>query len=155
MKDKFNGSKESSELPLCLEDSYISSDLITTHTSKKEEMIGEIRCNLAHWFKNETVRQLMHKKVDIGLGMFICKQKLDRQDVDNVCKVILDAISKRGKDDEGPYLLDNDNQVIRLLIYKQESTRAEELGSCTDQMTLSIREHDPDKQMILIKRDII
>ena len=155
MKDKYTGSKESNELPLVLEYAYFSSDLITIHTSKKEKTIEKIRSNLWAWFENEQVKKMRNEKVDVAICLFICNAKYKNQDVDNIAKIVLDAISKRRKNDSGPYLLNNDNQVIRLLVYKQKSKDSELLQACTDQVNISIRKHNQKEQMILIQKKFI
>ena len=65
---------------------------------------------------------------------------LKLQDVDNIAKVVLDALKG--------CLFKDDSQIVRLLLVKQEAELL--AGYDTNSLVISFRVHDPEKDMILI-----
>jgi Holliday junction resolvase RusA-like endonuclease len=126
-----------------------SSDLITIKTTKKKEIIKEIVENISSWMNNPNFEHLKNKPLDAAIVIYVDKSRMKRQDIDNVAKIVLDALKKSKKNIEKPYLFEDDAQIIRLLIYKQE--RNELNGYETSSIVISYREHDPNKQMILVE----
>jgi hypothetical protein len=70
-----------------------------------------------------------------------------KQDIDNIAKVIFDALKKR-KDDPR-FLFNDDCQIIRMLVWKIQ--RREDPLWHTDSYDISFRVHDGNKPMNLIK----
>lgn len=126
-----------------------SSDLIIIKTTKKKETIKEIVENTSSWMNNPNFENLKNKPLDVAIVIYVTKSRMKRQDIDNVAKIVLDALKKSKKNIEKPYLFEDDVQIIRLLIYKQE--RHELNGYETNSIVISYREHDPNKQMILVE----
>ena len=118
--------------------------LIEIATGKRKEMIKELRKDFAvHRFSKE----MKKGSLDVSIVVHIRKGRYRRQDLDNLAKIILDALEKPKIDDGFPYLYENDNQIIRLIMYKVE--RIEYPDSETSQLSISARIHDPTKEMIL------
>ncbi len=125
-----------------------SNDLIEIKTSEKEDSMGKLRGNLADWLSNSNFKKYQKEKIDLAIVVFASPSRYLRQDCDNIAKVILDAISNNPRNKKPFYLIDNDNQVIRLLVYKLQRETVQD--ALTDGMVLSFRIHDPAKQMILV-----
>lgn len=136
-----NTAKVSNGFFVVLEDSVSCNDLIKVYTSKKrkKEMIQMIRGNIQSWTSNPLLNSLKDKLLDLAIVVYCDKHRYKRQDVDNIAKIILDALKTK--------LYTDDNQIIRLLLEKKERTDVEEADS--DEICISIREHNPKKQMIL------
>jgi Holliday junction resolvase RusA-like endonuclease len=107
-------------------------------------MIRRIRVNLSC---SKSPEELHKELLDVSIVVHIRKGRHRRQDLDNLAKIILDALQKPKTEDGCPYLYENDNQIIRLLLVKKE--RTEYSDSETSQLSISARKHDPEKQMIL------
>lgn len=138
--------------PLWLEDSEgIFHDLITISSGKisRRKTIDNIKTNLEAWMKNQHFDHYRNALLDVAIVLFIGTQRMKRQDVDNVAKIVLDALKKDDKTKyrREAYLFDDDSQVVRLLVYK--IPRCEDEVYNTDSMTISFRVHDPQKQMLL------
>lgn len=126
-----------------------SSNLMIIKTTKKKEAIKEIIENISFWLNNPNFKNLKNKPLDVAIVIYVAKSRMKIQDVDNVAKIVLDALKKSKINIEKPYLFEDDAQIIRLLIYKQE--RHELDGYETNSIVISYREHDPNKQMILVE----
>ena len=140
-------------LKIKLEDSMgFSSDLVTIKTSKinRIETIKTLKTNLESWMKNPYFNELRNEKLDLAIVAIINKQRMKRQDVDNVLKVVLDALKKNDKLNfkKDAFLFYDDSQIVRVLVQKVE--RVEDPNYETDQLVISFRKHDPNKQMILV-----
>lgn len=138
-------SKTSQDKFLVLEDSKGTFDLITIKTSvkTKKEMKEEIRINLRTWLKRISEKSPhfhdIETKLDLAIVVYRKKGYLGRQDLDNIAKIVLDAL-------EG-LLFKNDSQVVRLLLFKKDAKLIE--GFKTDAIAISFREHNPNKEMTL------
>jgi len=75
------------------------------------------------------------------------KQRMQEQDVDNVAKVVIDALKRDENIRPGAFLFYDDTQIARLLVYK--ISREEDEIYDTDKYIISFRRHDPNKQMSL------
>ena len=133
-----------------LEDNLGSSvDLITIKTKgeHRKDVISKIRCNLKSWMTNPYFEDVRKSNLDIAIIACVSPNRMKNQDIDNISKVVLDALKKSEGDDR--FLFYDDCQVIRLLVWKIQQ---EELaGYNTDTLTISFRIHDEHKQMILIE----
>ena len=127
---------------LVLEDSEGSfRDLITVKTKNKTkpEMIKEIRSSQGSWMeKFQHIRDT--DKIDMAIVVYRRVGYLKRQDLDNIAKVVLDALKG--------YLFGDDSQIVRLLLVKKEAELL--AGYDTDSLVISFRIHDPKRDMILI-----
>lgn len=121
--------------------------LIVVKSSKKKEVEKEIRTSLKSWMNNPEFENIKEKPIDLFIASFVNEQRNKRQDVDNIAKVVLDSI-KKSKNLNEPYLINDDSQVIRLLI--QKIRKIDFKGYETESLIISFREHDPNKQMILM-----
>lgn len=135
---------------LSLEDSSIlHGDLIDIKSSNKcrRDMKQEIRRNNTIERNHPKLSEIRKSLVDIAIVVYVTKNRFKKQDLDNVAKVVLDSITKKDENDED-YFIENDNQVVRLLLYKKERMEDEEAN--TSQLSLSIRVHNPSKEMVLV-----
>lgn len=140
---------------LQLENSLVHGDLIEVRTGKKyrKEARKKIRTNLSIYGKNHLINAFRYKLLDVAIVVYVPKWRFKLQDLDNIAKVVLDAISKDKKDLQQTYLIEDDSQVIRLLLYKKE--RIEHPECETSQLSISIREHDPKKEMRLVRLGVV
>ncbi len=124
----------------------VSGSLITIKTGIKTKKLAKesIKSNLKEWFNK--FPELKEKSVKIDMAVVIYREPsfIRRQDLDNIAKVVLDALK------EGLYY--DDSQIVRLLLYKNEAILEE--GYLTDSLVISFRKHN-DLPMNLIERDII
>jgi len=133
---------------LVLENCYGSfDDLVTVKTGSnyKKEVTDIIKRNLEIWLANPEFDNVRSSLLDLAIIARISAQKMTRQDVDNISKVVLDALQKSGNDMR--FLFYDDKQVIRLLVWKIQQEEDSEQN--TDTLGISFRIHDPKKQMIL------
>ena len=148
-KRKF--SKSSIDPALVLKDAGYSNQLEEIKTSKKkrQEMIKEIRIDLQHWMENKGFDSIRDEQLDIAIVFYLNESRLNRQDVDNLAKVVLDGLQKDKTNPDLPYLFTDDSQVIRLLLYKIRKTDDERFD--TDQLYVSVRKHNPKNKCFSIK----
>jgi Holliday junction resolvase RusA-like endonuclease len=117
----------------------VFSDLITISSSKdRKRTINNIKTNLETWLKNQDFDPYRNAPLDTAMVLFIDKQRIKKQDVDNIAKIVLDALKKDDKYRRESYLFDDDSQLIRLLVYG--IPRCEDDVYNTDTMTISFRE---------------
>ena len=134
---------------LVLEDSLgYFSDLITVKTGDKinisktrEELVKYIK----YWMGRPDFNDLRKEKLDFAIVIYLDSRRYKLQDCDNISKMVLDTLEKK-KNPEA-YLFEDDRQIVRLLLYKIEAEKSKEFE--TNQMIVSFRKHDPNKQMIL------
>ena len=135
---------------LQLEDSIgVSGDLgeVKTGSNYRKGMIDTIKNNLSIWMANSDFEQIRGRQLDLAIVIKLSPYRLKRQDVDNIAKVICDAL-KQQKGDER-FLFDDDSQIIRMLVWK--ILRKEDSQWYTDSYDISFRIHDSNKQMTLIQ----
>ena len=128
---------------LVLEDSEGTfGDLITVKTKGKtrSKMIEEIRSSQGSWMEKFPHLHDISKKIDLAIVVYRRVGYLKRQDLDNIAKVVLDALKG--------YLFNDDSQIVRLLLVKKEAELL--AGYDTDSLVISFRIHDPKRDMILI-----
>lgn len=117
----------------------------------KKETISEIKTHIEYEKRNDlTWEEIEKEKLDVGILVHINKKRYKSQDVDNIAKVVLDALKKTKS---GSYLIDDDSQIIRLLVYKK--LREKIKNSETDQISVSIRKHNPKMDMKLIRSNTL
>ena len=119
-------------------------DLITVKTKNKtkQKMIDEIRSNLGSWMEKFPHLHDTDKKIDLAIVVYRRVGYLKRQDLDNIAKVVLDALKG--------CLFGDDSQIVRLLLVKKETELSE--GYDTNSLVISFRIHDPERDMILINK---
>jgi len=151
MKRKRKYGKTSIDPALVIKDAGYTNHLEEVQTSKKkrQEMKQEIRKDLQHWMENKAFDNMRDELLDIAIVFYLNESRMNRQDVDNLAKVVLDGLQKDKTNPDLPYLFTDDSQVIRLLLYKIRKTDDERYD--TDQLYVSIRKHNPKKQMLLYK----
>ena len=117
-------------------------DLITVKTKNKtkQKMIDEIRSNLGSWMEKFPHLHDTNERIDMAIVVYRRVGYLKRQDLDNIAKVVLDALKGR--------LFGDDSQIVRLLLVKKEAELLAEYD--TDSLVISFRIHDPERDMILI-----
>ena len=130
-----------------------SDDLITVKTSGvyKKEIIKTIKRNIESWMRNPNFNNIRDKPLDLAIVARISAERMKSQDVDNIAKVILDALKE--KEDDSRFLFHNDSQIARLLVWK--IPRKEYPQYNTDSLTISFRVHDGSKQMILTEQGVM
>lgn len=117
----------------------------------RKDVIATIRMNLESWMKNHHFKGTREAELDMAIVACVSTGRMKNQDIDNISKVVLDALKKSGDDDR--YLFEDDRQVIRLLVWKTQQEERTDYN--TDTLTISFRIHDPNKQMILVEKKII
>ena len=139
---------------LVLEDNLgTSDDLITIRTKGeyRKETIEQIRRNVESWMKNPDFDSVRSLPLDLAIVARVSPSRMKKQDIDNIAKVVMDALKKSEGDPR--FLFYDDHQVIRLLVWKLQET--EYTGYNTDTLTISFRIHDDRKQMILVEPRVI
>lgn len=116
-------------------------------TSDRNGTIGELRKSIFQTGNTRRHFDLSKEMLDVAIVVYLQKQTYKFQDVDNIAKIILDAIKKPKISDGYPYFFDDDSQIVRLLIYKLERKEHESVNTC--QISISIRKHDPKQEMEL------
>ncbi len=126
-----------------LEGGLITGTLMKIRTSKCKELTKEEIKKAIIDDKSlqdiEKYESLINKLLDIAIVIYLSKGNYTRQDVDNIAKVVLDGLKEE--------LLNDDSQIIRLLVYKKENIEIEDAE--TFQIGISVREHNPLKEMVL------
>ena len=142
---------------LALENNIGSSgDLGEVATGKgRQESIEGLRVSLDSWMRNSDFDEFRDKKLDLAIVAMVNKDRMNHQDVDNLSKQVLDALKKPkdGKSKVEGYLFNDDCQVVRLLVYKL--LREDDERYDTDEISISFREYDPSRQMILESLEVI
>ncbi|MBA7499088.1 hypothetical protein ES704_01828 [subsurface metagenome] len=139
---------------LQLEDSMgVSGDLGEVKTGKeyRKETINTIKTNLSNWMANNNFEPIRGQQLDLAVVIKLSPYRFKKQDVDNIAKVICDALKKRRGDDR--FLFNNDSQIIRLLIWKIQ--RVEDPLWETDGYDISFRIHNSSKPMELVQPEVI
>jgi len=140
------GKKKASKGPIFeLEDSKgLFSNLIATKTGvNRKKTIESIKKDLSSWMEKEDFNRFRSERLDLAIVARVTKQRMKQQDVDNIAKVVLDAL-KRNKEvgsKQDVFLFYDDSQVVRLLVYK--IPREEDEMYDTDSLQISFRIHDP------------
>ena len=130
---------------LVLEDSEgMFGDLITVKTKSetKKKMIEDIRSSQGSWMEKFSYLHDINKKIDMAIVVYRQVGYLKRQDLDNIAKIVLDALKG--------CLFKDDSQIVRLLLVKKEAELL--AGYDTDSLVISFRIHDPKRDMILINK---
>ena len=140
--------------PLVLEDSEGSFyDLVTIKTGSKykKEITDRVKTNLWSWMQNPNFKDIRGESLDLAIVASVNPSRMKTQDIDNIAKVVLDALKKRAGDSS--FLFHDDYQIVRLLIWKIQSEKRPMYN--TDSLSISFRVHDNKKQMILIEPQVI
>lgn len=140
--------------PLVLEDSEGSFyDLVTIKTGSKykKEITDTVKTNLWSWMQNPNFKDIRGESLDLAIVASVSPSRMKTQDIDNIAKVVLDALKKRAGDSS--FLFHDDYQIVRLLIWKTQSEKRPMYN--TDSLSISFRVHDNKKQMILIEPQVI
>ncbi len=119
-----------------------------TEKKYKKEMIKQIREQFGRFFESKKFEELKKDPLDLAIYLEVNAQRLSKQDLDNVLKVVLDALQKDGHNPSWNYLYENDSQVYRLHVEKSE--KVEIPGYNTASMMISFRKHDPSKQITMV-----
>lgn len=136
--------------PLVLEDSEGSFyDLVTIKTGSKykKEITDTVKTNLWSWMQNPNFKDIRGEPLDLAIVASVNPSRMKTQDIDNIAKVVLDALKKRAGDSS--FLFHDDCQIVRLLIWKIQSKKRPMYN--TDSLSISFRVHNDKKQMILIE----
>jgi Holliday junction resolvase RusA-like endonuclease len=122
-------------------------DLITikTGTKTKKQVIEEFSRNTEIWQKTFPYLRNKDAKIDLAIVIYRKPHFIRRQDVDNIAKVVMDAL-------KGNLFLD-DSQIVRLLVYKLDAKHVE--SHDTDSVAISFRLYNPNKQMNLFSKEVI
>ena len=142
-------SRVAAHSPLVLEgyeNYYHNLTTIKTSSKYKKEIKEKIRTDLKGWLNNPTLYAMQKSYLDIAIVARVNARNIHSQDVDNIAKMALDALKEEKGDSR--FLFHDDNQIIRLLLYKLKSENLP--GHNTDSITISFRIHDSSKQMLLI-----
>ena len=121
---------------------------VRTGRINKKEMIRGIKSWLEYTIKSRSFKATK-EPWDLAIVAHVTEHRMKKQDVDNLAKIVLDAL-KKGKKNEFKsdiFLFEDDAQVVRLLVYKKP--RKESNSADTDTLVISIRKHNPRKNMTL------
>lgn len=131
----------------------VSGDLgeVKTGSDYRKGMIDTIKNNLSIWMANSAFEPIRGQQLDLAIVVKLSPYRLKNQDVDNIAKVICDALKQRKGDKR--FLFDNDSQIIRMLVWK--IPRKEDPQWYTDSYDISFRIHDGNKPMNLIEPKVI
>lgn len=122
-------------------------DIITKKKSK-QAMKNDIRTSFSNYFKNDNFKELKKAQLDLAIHLEVESRRFNKQDLDNIQKIVLDALQKDKNDPLWDYLYENDSQVCRILVWKMKKVKVLDYNSAS--MTISFRVHAPSKQMIMI-----
>jgi Holliday junction resolvase RusA-like endonuclease len=124
-------------------------DLVTVKTGGRYKIAvtDVIRNNLESWMKNPYFETIRDQPLDLAIVARIIPKRMRSQDIDNLAKVVLDALKK--KEGDPRFLFHDDSQIVRLIVWKIK--RQEQEGWNTDSLTISFRIHDDKKQMVLVE----
>ena len=124
-------------------------DLVTimTGSKRRREVIEQIRCNLESWMNNPHFESVRTSPLDLAIVARVSPGRMKNQDIDNIAKVVIDALKK--SDGDSRFLFYDDCQIVRLLVWKLQEEEHTEYN--TDSLTMSFRIHDDRKQMILVE----
>jgi len=131
----------------------LNKDLIIINTTKRKDTIENIRRNLGLWMNNHNFEKFRSRKIDLAIILYLDKKRYNSQDLDNISKIVLDSLQKDIKNINTPYLIENDSQIVRLLLYKLPRTELKNINS--NSLVISFRLHDPKKDMLLINKNTI
>jgi Holliday junction resolvase RusA-like endonuclease len=137
--------------PLLLEDAFGSAgDLVEIKSGTKYrcEVRKILKCNLEAWMKTPGFDEIRSQFLDLAVVARVNEKRIKRQDVDNIAKIVLDALKETEGDPR--FLFRDDSQIVRLLVWKIRKTDSPDYE--TDSIAISFRKHDPDKQMILVRQ---
>lgn len=149
-----NFGKTSSGPYLVLENSDgFFDDLVTIRTSGKYKraVVEVIKTNLGNWMQNPGFKDIRRKLLDLAIVARISSTRMKSQDIDNLAKIVLDALKET--DGDPRFLFRDDSQIVRMLVWKIE--RREQPGWNTDSLAISFRIHDGKKQMLLLESEVI
>ena len=125
--------------------------VVRTGSKYRKETINAIKTNLSNWMANNDFEPIRGSQLDLAIVIKLSPNRLNRQDIDNIAKVICDALKKRKGDNR--FLINDDSQIIRLLIWKVK--RKEDPLYDTDSYDISFRIHDSTKPMNLLQLGIM
>lgn len=117
----------------------------------KRQVQEAIKSKIQNWVDAPGFKDIRNEFLDLAIIASVNPQRMKTQDVDNISKTVLDAL-QQGKNDSR-FLFYNDNQIIRLLVWKVK--RTEQKDCDTDSLEISFRVHDSKKQMTLEKCYVI
>ena len=121
---------------------------ITVKTGNKKtrkETIEKIRSDLREWSEKFPYLKNEDTKIDLAIVVYRYPSYMRRQDVDNVAKLVLDALKG--------CLFADDSQIVRLLVYKLDAALIE--GYDTESLVISFRKHNPKKEMVLVNKKVL
>ena len=128
-------------------------DLVTIKTGGRYrcEIIEQIRRNLESWMKNPYFKDVRDSLLDLAIVARVSPDRMNNQDIDNIAKVVMDALKESDRDSR--FLFHDDRQVVRILVWKLQ--REERAGYNTDSITISFRVHDDRRQMVLVEPSVM
>ncbi len=140
---------------LVLQDSLgFMSDLITIKTGNRinfSETKKDLFTNMKSWMNNDNFNDFRNEPLDVAVVIYVDSKRYKIQDCDNIAKLVLDTLKKN--ENSNDYLFNDDSQIIRLLVYKIKAEENEQFE--TNQIVISFRKYNPNKQMILEDVNVI
>ncbi|WEL23332.1 hypothetical protein [Candidatus Nanohalovita haloferacivicina] len=133
------------------------------------ENIERIRRDLGMWLNNEVFDDLRDKEIDLAIVYEYWRED-DAVDIDNLVKPIVSALDGSSgvtvledSEEDEPYLVEDDSQIIRILTkkikretdqiqkdVKIDKTENGDWREAHGRITISFREHDPEKPMKMV-----
>ncbi len=124
-------------------------DVETANKKNKKKNIEQIRAKLRNFFGEQKFEKFKEKDAKLDLAIFIevSSHRYKTQDIDNILKIVLDAIQRDKKDSSWKYLCEKDSQIYRILAWKDIVEKVGDYNTAS--VTLSFRTHDPSRQMTM------
>jgi Holliday junction resolvase RusA-like endonuclease len=77
-----------------------------------------VKRNMEHWMRNPNFEIIRKGHLDLAIIARISSKRMQNQDVDNLAKVVLDALKEKKGDPR--FLFHDDSQIVKLLVWKIE-----------------------------------
>ena len=126
--------------------------LMEVKTGDKKQTENEIRSYIVEGLQQQK-EVLKGKLLDVVVVAYVPKHRYFSsrncaRDVDNILKVVIDSLVKpRNDPSDTRYLLEDDSCIVRVLGYKLP--KEDDQNYDTNELQIVIREHNPEKQMVL------
>lgn len=151
--DNINSRRTNSNNLILNHSAGFTNNLMVIKTGSKRKMLEEIEIDLRQWLQNKCFDSFRDKLIDLAIIIYLDKLRYKKQDLDNISKIVLDSIKRSRKYPDRAYLINDDSQIVRLLIYKLK--RLELADTNTSEIIISFRIHSPKKGMTLVNNLLI
>ncbi len=142
----------------CLGYYSLLSTVLTNRKNKinRKEFEKDIRIHLEPDL--DKIKRIKDKPLDLAIVVKKYPKAMKYQDVDNMAKLILDALKRDKKNPDFPFLFEDDKQIMSLLVWKLNVNRIKGITHKIfniESLDISFRVHNKKRQMILKELDTI